>query len=377
MLENAGPLIDLLKSITLIGLTTGLASFAYSSVIKTIKKKAWFQEYRALSTLLDSMAKPIQLSIGLNGLFFALETIATSLHFGAFATFFGNARCVSWIVILTYGFLQWKRELETLFRHEKEIEGKSSMEKATVDAVGKLISFAILLLATLTSLQVLGMPIQSFLAFGAVGAAGLAWASTDIVKNFFGGFMIHVMRPFAVGDWINSPEKDIEGVVEEIGWYQTQIRTFDRRPIYVPNGLFPAIVLRNPSRMSNRRIFADIGIRYTDVKRVGAIVDDIETMLKKHPAIDTRRTLMVHFVAFGSYSLNINVYCFTKTTDWAEWRKKQQDVFLKIAEIVEGHGAEIAFPTQTLQMSREWASFEKDMAREEAVPEQGLEPAFS
>lgn len=67
--------------------------------------------------------------------------------------------------------------------------------------------------------------------------------------------MIYFDRPFKVGDWIRSPDRQIEGTVERIGWRMTIIRTFDKRPLYVPNSVFSSIVVENPSRMLNRRIY--------------------------------------------------------------------------------------------------------------------------
>lgn len=157
-------------------------------------------------------------------------------------------------------------------------------------------------------------------------------------------------RPFSIGDWIRSPDRNIEGTVTEIGWRITKIKTFDNRPLYVPNSLFSSISVENPGRMTNRRITTTIGLRYEDAAKVGVIVEAVREMLKNHPAIDQRQTLLVYFNQFADSSLNIMVYCFTKTTVWAEWLAAQQDVYLKIIDIVQSHGADFAFPSQTLYM---------------------------
>ncbi len=102
--------------------------------------------------------------------------------------------------------------------------------------------------------------------------------------------------------------------------------------------------------MTNRRITTTIGLRYQDAAKVGEIVEAVREMLKNHPAIDQRQTLLVYFNQFADSSLNIMVYCFTKTTVWAEWLAAQQDVYLKIIDIVQSHGADFAFPSQTLYM---------------------------
>ncbi|EKD76753.1 MAG: Transporter, small conductance mechanosensitive ion channel family, partial [uncultured bacterium] len=120
--------------------------------------------------------------------------------------------------------------------------------------------------------------------------------------------------------------------------------------LYVPNGIFSSISIENPARMTNRRINVVIGVRYDDVNVIDPIVKEMDEMLRSHPGIDTRQTIMVHFTEFAASSLNINVYAFTKTTDWAKYRSVQQDVFLKCIAIISTHGAECAFPTTTVYL---------------------------
>ncbi|NIP74156.1 MAG: mechanosensitive ion channel, partial [Gammaproteobacteria bacterium] len=120
--------------------------------------------------------------------------------------------------------------------------------------------------------------------------------------------MVYLDRPFAVGDWIRSPDRDIEGTVEDIGWRLTRIRTFDKRPLYVPNATFSTIAVENPSRMHNRRIYETVGIRYDDADKMGPIVADVRAMLEAHPDIETGRLLMVNFNAFAPSSLDFFIY---------------------------------------------------------------------
>ena len=89
-------------------------------------------------------------------------------------------------------------------------------------------------------------------------------------------------------------EKGIEGVVENIGWRQTTIRKFDKRPVYVPNAIFTTASVENPSRMTHRRIYETMGLRYKDLDQMEAITDEVREMLIEHPEIDERQTLMVH-----------------------------------------------------------------------------------
>jgi MscS family membrane protein len=206
--------------------------------------------------------------------------------------------------------------------------------------------------AALMGLQTLGFSISGVLAFGGIGGIAVGFAARDLLANFFGALMIFLDRPFAVGDWIRSPDRDIEGTVEEIGWRLTKIRTFDQRPLYVPNAIFASLAVENPQNMRNRRIYETIGLRYDDLEVLQPILEDIRKMLQKHPAIDTRRTLMVNFVSFGASSLDFFIYTFTKTTVWTEFHEIKEKILFEIAAIVARRGAEIAFPTQTLHVDR-------------------------
>lgn len=224
------------------------------------------------------------------------------------------------------------------------------LDPTTVSAIGKLLRVSVILSATLIIMQVMGYSMSGVLAFGGVGGLAIGFAAKDLLANFFGGLMIYLDRPFKVGDWVRSPDKEIEGTVEDIGWRLTRIRTFDQRPLYVPNSVFTSISLENPSRMLNRRIKETIGVRYDDISKMALIVSAVEAMLQKHPEIEQNQTLIVNFDKFSESSVDFFIYTFTKTTNWIKFHSVKQDVLLKIAEIIEQHGAEIAFPTRRLHM---------------------------
>ena len=224
------------------------------------------------------------------------------------------------------------------------------MDETTVKAMGKLLRASVIITAVLIAMQAFGYSISGVLAFGGIGGLAVGFAAKDLLANFFGGLMIYLDRPFKVGDWVRSPDKEIEGTVEDIGWRLTRIRTFDKRPLYIPNAIFNSISVENPSRMHNRRIYETIGIRYDDIDKMAAIVADVKVMLSNHSEIDQQQTMIVNFVSFGASSLNFFIYTFTKTTQWIRFHEIKQDVLLEISGIIAGHGAEIAFPTSTIHL---------------------------
>ena len=227
------------------------------------------------------------------------------------------------------------------------------VDPTTVDALSKLARVSIVILAGLVILQTLGFSISGVLAFGGIGGLAVGFAAKDMLANFFGGLTIYLDRPFTVGEWIRSPDKQIEGTVEYIGWRHTRVRAFNKNPIYVPNALFTTIVVENPTRMTHRRIKETIGVRYADFDSVAAIVADVKAMLRAHPDIDSTTTLIVNFNQYGASSLDIFVYTFTRTVDWTAYHAIKQDVLLKIGAVIRAHGAEIAFPTQTVHLVNE------------------------
>ena len=224
------------------------------------------------------------------------------------------------------------------------------IDETTVRAVGKLLRATVIITAVLIGMQLFGYSISGLLAFGGIGGIAMGFAAKDLLANFFGGLMIYLDRPFSVGEWIRSPDQEIEGTVEDIGWRLTRIRTFDMRPLYIPNAVFASISVENPSRMSNRRINETLGIRYEDIHSMDSIVAAVTAMLLAHPDIDAKQTMIVNFNKFNASSVDFIVYTFTKTTDWIDFHKIKQDVLLRVASIVADHDAEIAYPTSTIHL---------------------------
>lgn len=233
---------------------------------------------------------------------------------------------------------------------------KSQIKKGSDPTSARIISriFKITLFVIIILLfgEHFGMSLSGLMTFGGLGGIAIGMASKDVMSNLFSGVMLYFDRPFNIGDWVRSPDRNIEGTVVEIGWRITKIITFDHRPLYIPNSVFSSISVENPGRMTNRRIETELGLRYEDSDKIGVIVEDIRTMLMQNDKIDTKQTLLVYFNQFADSSLNIMVYCFTKTTVWAQWLEAQQEVYLKMIEIVHKHGADFAFPSQTVYIEK-------------------------
>lgn len=260
----------------------------------------------------------------------------------------GIIAAIAWFASALVSFLQ-RQLIEE--QEVKNNDDASRIDCVTIEALCKLLRMAIIITSTVVILETLGFSISGVLAFGGIGGIAIGFAAKDLLSNFFGGLMIYLDRPFAVGDWIRSNDREIEGTVEYIGWRQTRIRAFSKRPLYVPNSVFSTIVVENPSRMTHRRIHEMLGIRYEDIGKMAVIVSEVKAMLLNHDDIDTTQTLIVNFNAFSASSVDFFIYTMTKTKDWFIYHEVKQDVLLKVADIVGKHGAEFAFPTSTLHVA--------------------------
>ena len=265
---------------------------------------------------------------------------------------------VGTIIAVSWTFIRLITYVEVNIIKQNKLKGKK-VDQTTADAISQLLRISIIITSILVALQSLGFNISAILAFGGIGGIAVGFAAKDLLANFFGGLMIYLDRPFSVGDWIRSPDRNIEGTVEKIGWRLTIIRTFDKRPLYIPNSMFANISVENPSRMSHRRINETIGIRYDDSKQLPAIINDVKEMLTNHPEIDATQTLMVNFNQFAASSLDFFIYTFTKTTNWIKYHEVKQDVLFQITNIVEAHGAEMAYPTSTIHIESDTLLAEK------------------
>lgn len=328
-------------------LVTLIAALLARLVLDRLIAKAEMTHNLWDDALLGAARRPLRWLIWLVGLSVAAQ-IAAQASDNSLLVLIAPVRKVSVVVLLTWFLVLLIRRAEDNLM-DPEFASKP-MDATTVRAIGKLLRMSVMITAALVLLQSLGYSISGVLAFGGIGGIAVGFAAKDLLANFFGGLMVYLDRPFSVGDWIRSPDQEIEGTVEDIGWRLTRIRTFDKRPLYIPNATFTHISLENPSRMSNRRIYETFGIRYDDAAKMESIVSGVKSYLQSHPEIDQNQTLIVNFNAFAPSSMDFFVYTFTKTTDWIHFHEIKQDVLLGILAVIESAGAECAFPTSTVHV---------------------------
>lgn len=258
-----------------------------------------------------------------------------------------------------------------IYLEKRYQKSKKEVRKELVNLSIKVAKVIVLLISSIIFLKNAGFNITALLTSLGIGGLAVALAAKDTIANFFSSLKIILEESFSQGDWIKSG--DVEGTVVEIGFGSTKIRTFDNALISVPNSILANQSIKNWSRrVVGRRIKMHIGVTYDsnreDLKKA---VQEIKRMLEEHPGIandrkikyDKRKqsklikiedkygiknTLLVYFDQFSASSIDILIYAFSNSVNWAEWLKVKEDVLYKIWEIIERNNLEFAFPTQTI-----------------------------
>ncbi|WP_300361415.1 mechanosensitive ion channel family protein, partial [Hydrogenimonas sp.] len=256
------------------------------------------------------------------------------------------------------------------------------LRQELINLIISIVKAIIVIIAISMLLVRMGVNITGVVASLGIGGLAVALAAQNTLSNFFGLLKIIFDNSFSQGDWIETP--DVEGTVVEIGFISTMIRTFDNAMITVPNATLANNPLKNWSKRTvGRRIKMVIGVTY-DSKRedLMAAVKEIEKMLSEHPGIASSKkvdgkkifqrrsrrekkllsledkygvktTLLVFLDEFADSSINILVYCFSKSVVWQEWLEVKQDVMLKIWEILEKYHLDFAFPSESIYFDPE------------------------
>jgi len=248
----------------------------------------------------------------------------------------------------------------------------SNIKNEVINVGIKIVNFTIFIFGLLLVLHSAGVNLTAVLSGLGIGGFAVALAAKDSLANFFGTLSILLSDTFSQGDWIVADSA--EGTVVEIGLRVTTIRTFDNALISVPNANLANADIKNwNKRKLGRRIKMSLGVKYdsksSDIRNA---VNEIREMLIHHKGIATvdtkvdlnkskeakiisqedsngiKKTLLVYLDSFNDSSINILVYCFTKTVVWNEWLEVKEDIMHKMMEIFEKNNLEFAFPSLSL-----------------------------
>jgi MscS family membrane protein len=218
--------------------------------------------------------------------------------------------------------------------------------RSLLSVTRSLVQFLVAVGGVAATLAAFGYPVVTVLAGLGIGGIALAFGAQKTIENLFGSISIAADQPFRVGDFVRV--EDFTGNVERIGMRSTQIRTPDRTLITLPNGKLADMRVEDFASRDRIRLAATIGLVYgTSEAQVRRVVEGIERLLRAHPRV-WPDNVVAKLTAFGPASLDLELLCWFRTTDFNEFRELRQEALLGIMRIVEEAGTGLAFPSATV-----------------------------
>lgn len=216
----------------------------------------------------------------------------------------------------------------------------------------KAIRALVFFLGAAAILEIWGIEVAPLIAGLGLFGVAVALGAQDVFKNLIAGLFIIGEKRFNTGDWVRV-EGIVEGTVEDIGFRTTTIRRFDKAPVFVPNAALADNAVINFTRMTHRRIYWKIGLVYdTTIEQLRNVRDRIESYILTNDdfAQPPEVVTFVHIDSFNDSSIDLMLYCFTKTTNWGEWLEIKEALALEVKYIVQSAGSSFAFPSQSIYL---------------------------
>lgn len=241
-----------------------------------------------------------------------------------------------------WSLFRWKHLFEQMIKARNYIQGK--LDPTSIEMFSKVFTVAIWFIAGLAMLQMFGLNVAPLLAFGGIGAATLGFASKDMISNLYGGLTLHLTRPFSVNDYIDLPQKKLEGNVEQIGWYFTTLRDLAKRSFYVPNAIFTTELIVNRSRITHQFINEKLSLRYADANKIESLTKKIKELMYKTREIDQQQPIYVFIHSLSPFSVELEIRAYAKTTLFKEYIEIKQKLLIQVCDLLEKEGVHIGYP---------------------------------
>lgn len=199
---------------------------------------------------------------------------------------------------------------------------------------------------TLIIVSTLGFNSSSFIAVLASMGLAIGMALSGTLQNFAGGIMLLVLRPYRVGDYIES--QDVSGTVVSINLFNTVLHTTDKKTIYVPNNAISTSVINNFSTSKIRRCSWKVSVSYGDDYDVirAAMLDIIERDGRALPSPEP----YVRIDALADSAVVIEARVWVLNSDyWAMYDAVTEAFYKELPK----HGANFPFPQLDVHISKD------------------------
>jgi MscS family membrane protein len=238
------------------------------------------------------------------------------------------------------------RVIDVAFALKESRFGVTSPDKISMVQLGrKLSKIMVVIVGALVVFHIAGINLPAVLAGLGIGGIAVAFAAQKTLENLFGGVMIISDKPIHVGDFCRAGE--YIGHVESIGLRSTRIRTLKRTVVSVPNGQLAVMSLENYAMRDKVLFRHTLRLRHeTKPDQLRYVLAEIRKMLYGHSKVESL-SARIRFIGFGNSSLDLEVFAYVLETEYEPFLHVQEDLLLRILEIVDASGTSLAFPSQT------------------------------
>jgi MscS family membrane protein len=325
--------LEVALSILLIIFAAILASYLFSKLTNKLNKIFSHKNKNVLQIVVSAVDDPIHFLIWIYAIYNAISEFPFAFS-KSIVTQLGSNH-----TLLIECFIGWSsfRIIDGLHDYVKEHELTKSkkIDKTLIGTVSKVLKLIVFISISIMVLDSLGVRVTGLITFAGIGTAAIGFASKDLFANYLGTLVIFFDKPFAIGDEIDLPEKSIEGIVEEINWRITKIRTHEHGIIFVPNSYFYNSHIRNNSKINSSRIFFSVHIDPHSLNKIESLVSEIRDKIFMHPSIDSEcEHSAICLDSLSSYGPSLLIDCSARLNDYKGSKLLQQELMLQVLQIL-------------------------------------------
>ncbi|WP_339739912.1 mechanosensitive ion channel family protein [uncultured Maricaulis sp.] len=332
--------------VVVLGIT--LRSVLAGTLIAVLKRMAQKTENGVDDAIVDALAGPLKLLPVTIALFFALNI----LEAGTGSTAISDVDRIIPSLVAIGIFWALHNTVEPFIHLMRALQ--NALTPVMLDWLTKAMRILFVVIGAAAVLQIWDIPVGGIIAGLGLFGVAVGLGAQDLFKNLIGGLLVLAEKRFLPGDWIKV-DGVVEGTVEAINFRSTLVRRFDKGPVYVPNSKLSDNAVTNFSRMTHRRTYWIIGVRYdTSVEQLKTIRDRVLDYVTNHPgyAQAPEVSTFMRVDSFGPSSIDFMLYCFTRTTNWGEWLALKEELAFTIKTIVEEAGTDFAFPSSSIYLEQ-------------------------
>ena len=337
-----------------IGLAVAVFVFAFAMkqffvkiILKILKKFVGKTKNKIDDQIIDVIKSPVGMIILVAGAYFALMILKLPQ---AVDETLGKV-VLALIDIALFWTIYRAADRATQFLKKYSQKNDSKLDDMLVGFIRNAAKAVVIAIGCVTVIQIWQKDIAGIIAGLGLGGLAFALAAQDTVGNLFGGLTIMMDKPFKIGDLIEI--NDVKGIVEEMSFRSTKMRTFERQIVTIPNSTLSNSMITNWSRRDKIRNAFKLGVTYSSTsEQIKKCCEKITGMLKSRKDLEPENVI-VKFEGFNDSSLDIFILYYVKTINWIEFLNAKEEINLEIMNILEQMNIEVAFPSTSVYIEKQ------------------------